>query len=65
VEHNLFEILPLTVCAVIAEADGWEDVEVFGKERLDWLMHYGEFANGISAHDTIMLVVSRINYEQF
>ena len=31
VEHKLFDILLLTVCAVIAGADGWEDIEEFGK----------------------------------
>jgi len=35
VERNLFDILLLTVCAVIAGAEGWEDIEEFAKERLN------------------------------
>ena len=32
IEYKLFDILLLTVCAVIAGAEGWEDIEEFGKE---------------------------------
>ena len=65
VEHKLFDILLLTVCAVIAGADGWEDIEEFGKERLDWLRQYGDFDHGIPVHDTIARVISQINPKQF
>ncbi|PJE78770.1 hypothetical protein CI610_02276 [invertebrate metagenome] len=37
VEHKLSDILLLTVCAVIAGAEGWEEIEGFGQERLRWL----------------------------
>ena len=64
-EHKLFDILLLTICAVIAGADGWEDIEEFGNERLDWLKQYGDFENGIPVHDTIARVISQINPKQF
>ncbi len=31
VEHKLSDILLLTICAVISGAEGWEDIEDFGK----------------------------------
>jgi predicted transposase YbfD/YdcC len=65
IEHKLFDILLLTVCAVIAGAEGWEDIEEFGKERLDWLRQYGDFEQGIPVHDTIARVISQINPKQF
>jgi predicted transposase YbfD/YdcC len=65
IEHKLFDILLLTICAVIAGADGWEDIEEFGNERLDWLKQYGDFENGIPVHDTIARVISQINPKQF
>lgn len=49
---------------MIAGAEGWEDIEVFGNERLDWLKLYGDFDNGIPAHDTIARVISRIAPKQ-
>lgn len=64
VEHKLFDIILLTISAVISRAEGWEDIEIFGEERLDWLRLYGDFDNGIPAHDTIARVISRIAPKQ-
>ena len=41
VKHKLSAILFLTVCAVIAGADEWQEIEDFGHERLEWLKKYG------------------------
>jgi hypothetical protein len=35
--HKLLDILVIAICAVIAEADNWEDIEEFGKARIEWL----------------------------
>ena len=35
--HVFIDIIVLTVCAVVSGADGWEAIELFWKERLDWL----------------------------
>nr|WP_284737700.1 transposase family protein [Escherichia coli] len=32
-EHKLSDILLLTICAVISGAEGWEDIEDFGKRQ--------------------------------
>ncbi len=52
VDHKLSDILLLTICAVIAGCEGWEEIEDFGNERLDWLRNYGEFEYGIPSHHT-------------
>ncbi|QXC33765.1 transposase family protein [Aeromonas sp. FDAARGOS 1407] len=65
-EVNIFITYDLAlVCTVIAGAEGWEDIEEFGKERLDWLRQYGDFANGIPVHGTIARVMSRVNPKQY
>lgn len=61
VKHKLSAILFLTVCAVIAGADEWQEIEDFGHERLEWLKKYGDFDNGIPVDDTIARVVSNID----
>lgn len=61
IRHKLSDILFLTVCAIIAGADEWVEIEDFGHERLDWLRKYGDFENGIPVHDTIARVVSNID----
>ena len=65
INHTLFDILLLTVCAVIAGCEDWEEIEDFGVDHLDWLKKYGDFYNGISVHDTIARVISQINLKQF
>lgn len=65
VHHLLSDILFLMVAAVIAGAEGWEEIEDFGREREDWLKNYGDFTQGIPSHDTIARVMSLINPKEF
>ena len=65
IDHLLFDILFLTVSAVIAGSQGWEDIEDFGHDRLDWLRKYAPFENGIPRHDTIARVISAIDLGHF
>jgi hypothetical protein len=37
VDYPLFDVIFLTVCAVIAGASGWEDIEGFGEAHFHWL----------------------------
>ena len=61
ISYPLFDILFLTVAAVITGCEGWEEIEDFGLERLEWLNKFGMFTKGIPAHDTIARVISRID----
>ena len=65
ITYPLFDVLFLTVCAVIAGASGWEDIEDFGEVHLDWLQKKGLFPNGLPVHDTIARIVSRLDPGQF
>lgn len=52
-KHDLFEMIVLTLCAVICNANTWADVERFGVKRLDWLRKFLKLENGIPSHDTL------------
>ena len=65
VSYPLFDIIFLTVTAVIAGCEGWEEIEDFGEARLDWFKTFGYFDNGIPVHDTIARLISRISGDQF
>lgn len=54
----------LTVCGVIAGAEGWEEIADFGDTHLEWLKIYGDFENGIPSHNTIARVIGRLNPSQ-
>ncbi len=43
VQHQLSDILFLTVCAVICGAEGWDEIEDFGHAKLDFHRQYGDF----------------------
>jgi hypothetical protein len=63
--YPLPEILMLVVSAVLSGAEGWEAMEEFGKEKLDWLRRFAPFANGIPSHDCMATVLSRLRPKAF
>ena len=64
VAHLFSDILFLLVCASIAGAKGWEEIEDFGDLHFKWFTDKGLFKNGLPVHDTIARVVSRVDTEQ-
>lgn len=58
--HELMDILFLSISAVLCGAEGWEEIEDFGRARLAWLRRYFPYTNGIPKHDTIARVLSRL-----
>ena len=54
--HLLKDILLIAVCATIGGADGWEEIEEFGKAKQEWFATFLELKNGIPSHDTIRRV---------
>src|SRR3954451_20908805 len=37
IEHRLTDILVIAVCAVIACAESWDDIALYGRSKLTWL----------------------------
>ncbi len=35
--HKLVDIIVMTICAVIAGAESWDDIELFGEAKREWL----------------------------
>jgi predicted transposase YbfD/YdcC len=63
--HLLSDILTLAVLAVIAGAEGWEDIEEFGHSKHEWLKQYLSLENGIPSHDTISRVFRALKPNEF
>jgi predicted transposase YbfD/YdcC len=63
--HIFLEILIIAICAVICGADGWSDVELFGKNKQAWLKTFLELPKGIPSHDTFGRVFAKIKPEEF
>ena len=65
VEHRLIDILVIAVCAVIACAESWEDIALYGRSKLAWLRQFLALPNGIPSHDTFRRVFMRIDPDAF
>lgn len=64
-EHRLLDIVMIAICAVIANAESWEDIALFGEVKHDWLKQWLELPHGIPSHDTFERVFRKLNPEAF
>ena len=64
-DHPLINIITIALCAVIAGAETWTDIESFGKSKQSWLSQFLDLRNGIPSHDTLGRVFARLDPEQF
>ena len=60
-DHDLLDIVVLALCAVMSGAEGWDDIEDWGREREAWLRRYLRLRNGIPGHDTIRRVFETLS----
>ena len=65
VDHRLIDILVIAVCAVIACAESWDDIALYGRNKLGWLQSFLTLANGIPSHDTFRRVFMLIDPDAF
>jgi hypothetical protein len=65
VEHDLVELLVVAVNAVLVGADTFVEIELWAREKPDWLRNYMRLANGIRSHDTFGRLFGLIDPEQF
>src|SRR3954452_4018535 len=64
-DHQLADILAIAVCAVVACAESWEDIEPYGRSKRAWLETFLELPNGIPSHDTFRRVFTLIDPDAF
>ncbi len=55
-DHRLIDILVIAVCAVIACAESWEDIALYGRSKRAWLKSFLALPNDIPSHDTFRRV---------
>ncbi len=65
VEHDLVELLVVAVSAVLVGADTFVEIELWAKERLDWLRRSLVLAHGIASHDTFGRLLGMIDPDEF
>ena len=65
VEHRLLDILVIAVCAVLGEAESFEDIALYGRCKHEWLARFLALPNGIPSHDTFRRVLMLVDPEVF
>lgn len=66
VEHNLLEIIVMTICAVISGCEHWEDIVDFSRVKEAWFREKLGLGleNGVASHDTFQRIFQMINPEE-
>ena len=62
--HQLSDILVIAICAVICGAEGWEDIEEYGKAQAEWFEEVLDLPHGIPCDDTFRRVLSRLDPDE-
>lgn len=63
VRHKIGDIIALVFFALLANANEWVAIEIFGKEHEEFLRTYLRLPKGIPSHDTIQRVFAMVSPE--
>jgi len=63
--HLLLDLIAISLCAVIAGANDWQQVVTFARRRRDWLATFLALPGGIPSHDTFERVFDRLDPHAF
>lgn len=68
IRHLLYDILLISLCAIICGADTWTQVAEYGRSKFDWFKSFLVLENGIPSHDTFGRLFAKLDpkgFEQF
>jgi predicted transposase YbfD/YdcC len=63
--HSLVNILVMSLCAVIANAEGWDDIADFAEDRRTWFEEFLDLPHGTPSADTFRRVFERLDPKAF
>jgi len=63
--HKLIDLIVISICAVICNADGWADIRTWAETHQQWLKKFLELPGGLPSRDTLRRTISRIDPDAF
>lgn len=64
-DHELLDVIVISVLAVICGADGWHDIHEFASVREEWLQEFLALPNGIPGVDTYRRIFAALEPAAF
>ncbi|KOY63498.1 transposase [Photorhabdus heterorhabditis] len=62
-QYELIDVIFLVISAILAGAEGWQDIETYGRAKIKWLKKYRPFPNGIPRRHTVARIVRAIELD--
>lgn len=59
--HPLLNLATIAICAVLTGAESWDDIELFGGIRAEWIASVLVLPHGIPSHDTFTSVFAALD----
>lgn len=59
-KHDLIDVMFLVISAIASGSEGWQDIEIYGDAKLDWLRQYRTFMHGIPRRHTIARILRSV-----
>ncbi len=63
--YPLTEVIIIAICATLAGANTWAEIETFGKSKIAWLREFLPLKHGVPSHDTFGRIFAMIDAEEF
>ncbi len=64
-DHDLTEVLVIAICCMLCAGESFNDMEHFGKAKLDWFKTFLILTNGIPSHDTFNRIFAALDPKEF
>jgi len=58
--HALLNVVVLALCGTLAGAEGWAEIERYGRAKLDFFRRFLDLPHGIPSHDTFGRAFARL-----
>ena len=64
-DHDLIDVLVIAICTLLCAGESFNDMEDFGRAKLDWFKTFLALRNGIPSHDTFNRVFAALDPKGF